>query len=177
MLAIVISLQTWRHFLEGAEHKTIVYSDHQNLPYVNTALLLIRRQAQWEADLQTFNFDLFDRKVFSNPRTATRSRCLAFNSRAGGRKAAGNQTLLRQAQWLEVGAIQIKDHGIECINIGAMDVEQLFQEPKECIKEKAKWGEDYRKLGKQIGSCGHVNMEYTTYDELLCWKNRVHVAK
>jgi len=60
MLAIVFSLQKWRYFLQGAQHKTIVYSDHQNLSYFETAVSLNRRQARWAEQLQSYSFDLFN---------------------------------------------------------------------------------------------------------------------
>jgi hypothetical protein len=43
MLAIVLAFRKWRHFLQGAQHMTIVYSDHRNLTYFKTAVSLNRR--------------------------------------------------------------------------------------------------------------------------------------
>jgi len=45
MLAVVFCLTKWRYFLQGAEYKTIVFSDHQNLTYFKPAVSLNRRQA------------------------------------------------------------------------------------------------------------------------------------
>jgi hypothetical protein len=45
MLATMFLFQKWRHFRQEAQHKTIVYSDHRNLTYFNTAILLNRTQA------------------------------------------------------------------------------------------------------------------------------------
>jgi len=45
MLAEVFSLRKNRHYLQGAEHKTTIFSDHQNLTYFKSAILLNRRQA------------------------------------------------------------------------------------------------------------------------------------
>ena len=47
MLAIIRSLDEWRHFLEGARHPFEVWTDHKNLEYFRTALKLNRRQARW----------------------------------------------------------------------------------------------------------------------------------
>jgi len=43
MPAVVFSLRKWKYFLQGAEHKTIIYSDHQKLTYFETAISLNRR--------------------------------------------------------------------------------------------------------------------------------------
>jgi len=45
MLAIIRSLQEWRHFVEGAEHQVEIWMDHKNLEYFASAKQLNRRQA------------------------------------------------------------------------------------------------------------------------------------
>jgi hypothetical protein len=47
MLAVVFSLRKNRHYLQGAEHKTTIFSDHQHLTYFKSAILPNRRQARW----------------------------------------------------------------------------------------------------------------------------------
>jgi hypothetical protein len=47
MLAVMKSLEEWRHFLEGAKHKVEIWTDHKNLEYFMTAKKLNQRQAQW----------------------------------------------------------------------------------------------------------------------------------
>ena len=42
MLAIVRSLQEWRHFVEGAEHQVEIWTDHKNLEYFMSAKQLNR---------------------------------------------------------------------------------------------------------------------------------------
>jgi hypothetical protein len=113
MLAIVFSLRKLRHLIQDAEQKRIFYSDHQDLTYFNTAVLLNRWQAQWEEDIQTLNLDLFYREGCSNLKADMLPRCLLFTSRERGTTAAGNESLLSKELGLEVGARQIKDDGIE----------------------------------------------------------------
>src|SRR5437016_14250070 len=50
MLAIIRSLQEWRHFLEGSEHQVEIWTDHKNLEYFMSAKQLNRRQARWSLD-------------------------------------------------------------------------------------------------------------------------------
>ena len=58
MLAIIRSLEEWRHFLEGARHWFEVWTDHKNLEYFCTAKKLNCRQACWSLYLANFDFML-----------------------------------------------------------------------------------------------------------------------
>ena len=60
MLAIIFAMEEWRHFLEGSEHKLVVWTDHKNLEYFRSAKKLNRRQARWSLFLARFDFT--DRK-------------------------------------------------------------------------------------------------------------------
>ena len=56
MLAIMRSLEDWRHFLEGAKHQIKIWTDHKNLEYFITAKKLNCRQACWSLYLSRFDF-------------------------------------------------------------------------------------------------------------------------
>ena len=58
MLAIIRALEEWRHFLEGAEEKFEIHTDHKNLTYFHTAQNLNCCQAHWSLYLSHFNFTL-----------------------------------------------------------------------------------------------------------------------
>jgi len=58
MLAIICTLEEWRHFLEGAQHLVEIWTDHKNLEYFMTAKKLNRRQARWSLYLARFDFKL-----------------------------------------------------------------------------------------------------------------------
>ena len=47
LLAVKLALEEWRHWLEGAEHPFIVWTDHKNLEYIKKAKRLNSRQARW----------------------------------------------------------------------------------------------------------------------------------
>jgi RNase H-like domain found in reverse transcriptase len=51
-------LEEWRHFLEGAQHKVEIWTDHKNLEYFMTAKKLNCRQAKWSLYLSRFDFIL-----------------------------------------------------------------------------------------------------------------------
>jgi len=61
MLAIICSLQEWRHFLEGAEYQVEIWTDHKNLEYFTSAKQLNRRQARWLLYLARFDYQLHHR--------------------------------------------------------------------------------------------------------------------
>jgi RNase H-like domain found in reverse transcriptase/Integrase zinc binding domain len=56
LLGIIRVLKEWRHYIQGLGHTTIVYSDHKNLTYFQTAQKLNDRQARWS--LYPSGFDL-----------------------------------------------------------------------------------------------------------------------
>lgn len=56
LLAVVLVLQKWRHWLEGASHPFIVWMDHKNLSYLRSAKRLNSHQARWALFLGRFEF-------------------------------------------------------------------------------------------------------------------------
>ncbi|KAL2008428.1 hypothetical protein VTN00DRAFT_6622 [Thermoascus crustaceus] len=44
LLAIMVAVQEWRHYLEGAKYQVMIYCDHKNLAYFTTTKELTRRQ-------------------------------------------------------------------------------------------------------------------------------------
>ncbi|KAI3374511.1 hypothetical protein L3Q82_006332 [Scortum barcoo] len=57
LLAIKVTLEEWRHWLEGAEQPFIVWTDHKNLEYLKSAKQLNSRQVGFSR----FRFTLFYR--------------------------------------------------------------------------------------------------------------------
>ena len=47
LLAVVKALKTWRHWLEGAIHPFLIWTDHRNLEYIRVARRLNPYQAKW----------------------------------------------------------------------------------------------------------------------------------
>ena len=61
MLAMMRSLEEWRHFLEGVQHRVEIWMDHKNLEYLMTTKKLNRRQAHWSLYLSRFDFIMHHR--------------------------------------------------------------------------------------------------------------------
>jgi RNase H-like domain found in reverse transcriptase len=58
MLAVIHSLEDWRHYYEGLPELFTIVTDHCNLEYWQTAQNLTCRQAQWSLYLSRFDFHL-----------------------------------------------------------------------------------------------------------------------
>ena len=71
LLAVVLVLQEWRHWLEGSTHTFVVWTDHKNLSYLHSTQIPNSRQAWWALFLGLFNFILTyrpgSRNVIPNP--------------------------------------------------------------------------------------------------------------
>ena len=53
-----MALEEWRHWLEGAKHPFVVWTDHKNLEYIQSAKRLNSRQARWTLFFNRFDFSL-----------------------------------------------------------------------------------------------------------------------
>jgi hypothetical protein len=67
MLAIVESMQYWRHYLEGSCQPVQVLSDHKNLTTFMSTKVLNRRQARWAELLADYDFVLVHTPGKRNP--------------------------------------------------------------------------------------------------------------
>jgi len=173
MLAVVYLLNKNRHFLQGTDHKTTIYSNHQNLTYFKTAVLLNHRQARWAEQWRQYNIDLLYWKGKSNAKADILSRCPVFTTREGGMTSATNQTMLQEEQWLEVGAMQLNDNDIGIIQLSALDIEVLLPEAKAKIQFKAILDDNYRKVCNQVVKKENIDKGYPVKEDLLCYKNRI----
>ena len=70
LLAIVESMEHWRHHFEGANHRITIYSDHANLKYFLTTQQLSRRQAHWATKLSKYDFVIEHTPGRKNPADA-----------------------------------------------------------------------------------------------------------
>ncbi|SJL02936.1 uncharacterized protein ARMOST_06277 [Armillaria ostoyae] len=58
LLAIMLTLSDWRHYLMGALEDIEIWMDHQNLQYFRKPQKLNRRQARWVTELAEYHFVL-----------------------------------------------------------------------------------------------------------------------
>uniref|UniRef100_A0A8D0AQG0 Reverse transcriptase n=1 Tax=Sander lucioperca TaxID=283035 RepID=A0A8D0AQG0_SANLU len=74
LLAVKLALEEWRHWLEGAVVPFLVWTDHKNLAYIQTAKRLNSRQARWALFFGQFNFSLTYRPGSKNVKPDALSR-------------------------------------------------------------------------------------------------------
>lgn len=78
LLAVKMALEEWRHWLEGSELPFLLWTDHKNLKYIQSAKRLNSRQARWALFFGRFNFSLTYRPGSKNTKPDALSR--AFTS-------------------------------------------------------------------------------------------------
>ena len=86
LLAVKLALEEWRHWLEGAEHPFIVWTDHRNLAYIQSAKRLSSRQARWALFFGRFNFSLTYRPGSQNVKPDALSRLYSPENPSTGPK-------------------------------------------------------------------------------------------
>ena len=74
LLAIKLAIEEWRHWLEGAQHPFVIYTDHKNLEYIRTAKRLNTRQARWALFFTRFQFIISYRPGSKNTKADALSR-------------------------------------------------------------------------------------------------------
>ncbi|KAI5085992.1 hypothetical protein C0J45_23069, partial [Silurus meridionalis] len=78
LLAVKLALEEWRHWLEGAEVPFLVWTDHRNLEYLQSAKRLNPRQARWGLFFGRFRFSLSYRPGSRNVKPDALSRVHAL---------------------------------------------------------------------------------------------------
>ncbi len=74
LLAIMLALDEWRHYLMGAAQDFEIWTDHQNLQYFRKPQKLNRRQARWVTELAEYHFSLHHKPGASNKKADLLSR-------------------------------------------------------------------------------------------------------
>ena len=70
LLAVVDALMHFRVYLEGAQHKILIYSDHANLQYFKSTVRPNRRQSGYIEKLAAYDFDIYHCQGNKNPADA-----------------------------------------------------------------------------------------------------------
>lgn len=74
LLAMKLALEEWRHWLEGAGHPVLVWTDHKNLEFIRSAKRLNSRQARWALFFEGFDLHIAFRPGVRNGKPDALSR-------------------------------------------------------------------------------------------------------
>lgn len=74
LLAVKLSLEEWHHWLEGTEQPFIVWTDHKNLAYIQSAKRLNSCQVRWALFFGRYNFTITYRPGYRNTKPDALSR-------------------------------------------------------------------------------------------------------
>ncbi len=81
LLAVKLALEEWRHWLEGSGVPFIVWTDHKNLEYIQSAKRLNSRQARWALFFGRFEFSISYRPGSKNIKPDALSRIFDISDR------------------------------------------------------------------------------------------------
>lgn len=84
LLAIISSLEHWRHYLIGSPFKISVLCDHRNLIFFQSRRILKTRHARWATRLSPFQFTLSYRPGSTNDAADALSRRSDYSTSEGG---------------------------------------------------------------------------------------------
>jgi hypothetical protein len=161
MLAIVRALEEWWHFIQGAEEKVDIYTDHCNSGYFHTAQRLNWCQARWSLFLSQFHFTLTHHpgKLMGKPDALS---CCADHLK--GKDDNEGLTLLQPA-WFEARAVEVVL--IEGEEAGILERIHMAKDHDEKVV-KAMW-----ELGEGTVRSG----EWEKQGELVLHRGKVYVPK
>ena len=100
LLAVKMALEEWRHWLEGAQHPFLVWTDHRNLEYLQVAKHLNPRQSRWSLFFSRFDFTLSYRPGSKNVKPDALSRQFSPAKRDGEeRPVISASRIVASIQW------------------------------------------------------------------------------
>ena len=166
MLAIIRALTEWRHFLEGAEHRFEILSDHQNLKSFMAAKDLNRRQARWSLYLSRFDFLLTHRpgKHCGKPDALSRRP----DHRSEGKD--NEDIVLLKPEYFRIAALR-RGHATM-----VTDEKQLLR----MVREVKEWDESVVKAVEELKRSGVKNVrgrEWSEEQGLVLFRGKVYVPK
>lgn len=166
MLAIIRSLEEWRHYLEGAQHPFEIWTDHKNLEYFMTAQKLTRRQARWSLFLSRFDFSLHHRPGKKSVKPDALSRRPDHKK---GENDNENITLLKPSYF----KIQALKQGHVHISGSEGDLLKSIREAKDLDEQVVKAVEEL----KQSPSKKIDGQEWSMEQGLVLFRGKVYVPK
>jgi hypothetical protein len=184
--AIIGALETWRHYLEGAQHKIEIWMDHKNLEYFKKNQKLSRQQARWSQFLQRFDYNLIHKLGVKNKADGLSRR---IDHKKGAKEDNENQIVLAPEWfiipegigWGKVDEDRIEIRKIRIRTIQAVKLEG-DQELKKMILRSQELDDEVKKAIQIIKMNGPQSLkkgmqEWNYEDGLILYRGKVYVPK
>ena len=139
LLAIKTSFAEWRHLLQGAKHKIIVYSDHRNLLFATKPQLLTLRQIRWQELFATYWFEIVYRPWKKNGKTDALS---TFETEKTEGKEFDKDSLLKPDQLVRFDDVDGEANYLALATNFVDDIKQAYRQDKmaqEILKDLAEY--------------------------------------
>jgi len=167
MLAIIRTLEEWRHFLEGATHLVEIWTDHKNLEYFMTAKKLNRRQARWSLHLARFDFLLHHHPG----RTMGKPDTLSRRADHGNGASDNENVVLLRPEFLAV-------HALEGVELTGMEQKILsdIRKGNQNGDQEEPIARAARELQRSANGTVHSS-EWSNIDGLLQFRGKIYVPQ
>jgi hypothetical protein len=167
LLAIVRALEIFRHYLEGRDDTTEIWTDHGNLVYFFTKQKLTRRQARWSLYLSRFRFI-----IIHKPGTQNKSDALSrWPDHKEGMALDNDDHVLLDSKFFTIRATQTT-----AVNIsGDNTIRQRIVATQEYDKEVTQALESILKNGPRSITKGLE--DWNLEDGLILYRGQVYVPQ
>ena len=167
LLAIVLALDVFRHYLEGRDDTLEVWSDHVNLVYFFTKQKLTRRQARWALFLSRFKFI-----IVHKPGTQNKSDALSRRpDHKEGMALDNEERILLDTKFFKVNAIRPTTVKV----LGDTTLRQRIKSTQEYDKEVSQALESILKNGPRSLTKGLE--DWNLEDGIILYRGQVYVPK
>src|SRR6266571_3196256 len=167
LLAIIHALDIFRHYLEGRDDNTEIWSDHRNLVYFSTKQKLTRRQAQWALFLSRFKFT-----IVHKPRTQNKSDALSrCSDHKEGIAIEENERVLLDSKFFTVRTVQPTSITV----LGDTTLRQRIKATQEYDKDVSMALESILKNGPRSLAKGLE--DWNLEDGIILYQGQVYVPK
>jgi len=160
MLAIMLALEEWRHYLIGAKDVFEVWTDHQNLQYFQQPQKVNRRQARWLTELAQYHFTLHHKPGTSNVKPDFLSRPPGLDKRENDNEST----------------VLLPEYHFRSLHLNLQGAEYLFGTFPEAIKERLSRikRQDYDKNAKIGLGTNHPDWKDHGHG-FITYKNHIYI--
>jgi len=149
LLAIVDTIKHWRQYCEGVTNQVQVFSDHQNLEFFTTTMILNRRQARWAQELAGIDFRIYYRPGNRKGKPDALSRHSEYHPEKGGSENHPITTVLQKDNFAEPDR---RERTFICSSarLASLPPWEWLKEFAEAVPEAGKKDNEYQGAWKEL---------------------------